>query len=183
MYLCCSVDRLRSKTASWPIFPYTWCIPWWLNIKHNQVDTCSIAILTDDKPKVWQGTTFARHCIMLYKLTIPGVWIGVGCSGAKQQQGNFSWGQCLPEAFALSFFPLLSLSLCGHLCVYLPLAPFFLSPSLCICYTCLSFSRPFESNGFALTWRAGVWDAANLQGGSRCWEREKVRLHRPSTYF
>lgn len=106
-------------------------------------------------------------------------WIGVGCSGAKQQQGNFSWGQCWPKAFALSF----SGSLRGHLCVclscsFLPtfylLLPF--PPSASVTPLCLSLDLWW--NGFVLTRRAGVWNAANLQERStRCvcvwaWERE-----------
>lgn len=31
-------------------------------------------------------------------------WIGVGSSEAKRQQGNFSWGQCCPGAFAFDSF-------------------------------------------------------------------------------
>lgn len=97
-------------------------------------------------------------------------WIGVGCSGAKQQQGNFSWGQCWPKAFALSF----SGSLRGHLCVclscsFLPtfylLLPF--PPSASVTPLCLSLDLWW--NGFVLTRRAGVWNAANLQERStRC---------------
>lgn len=46
------------------------------------------------------------------KLTVPGCRIGVGSSEAKQQQGNFSWGQCWPGVFALLLCFSHSVSIC-----------------------------------------------------------------------
>ena len=58
-------------------------------------------------------------------------WIGVGCSGAKQQQGNFSWGQCWPEAFALP--------VCLTLSIYLICLAHFFCPLAIYCSHLTSF--------------------------------------------
>lgn len=86
-------------------------------------------------------------------------WIGVGCSGAKQQQGNFSWGRCWPEAFALSFSFPLPLRPSVSLTHFWPF-PTFHFPSHLTCFVCsslLSLSLSSLCLRFVLT-KTGVWN-------------------------